>query len=180
MEALIASMRQRIAFMGNAGCIGEHASRDYLSWMIDTAEAEKVWPNDKRIRWLGFVAGARDFATYGPEAISTSRMKELEFPVLYEAHPRCEAVLINGLFEVIDGLRDIAERASSPTLPLVEAARRSRTAAEASFCLGYAQAFMTGHGLVNVNSERDRTRPTFHRIYAECGFVIPPSKSKEA
>lgn len=164
--------------MGSAGCIGEHGSREYLSWMIDTVEDEIAWPRDKRVRWLGFTAGARDFATFGPGSVLVSRMTEIDTPILSALQGKNEAVLFAGLDEVLEGLEVLAEQVNSPAIDLVHAARRSATAAKASFCLGYTQAYMTGSRLIGVNAERDRTRAIFHRVYAECGFEIPKSRDR--
>jgi hypothetical protein len=180
METLINSMRQRISVMGNAGCIAEHGSREYLAWMIDNVAAEVAWPRDKRVRWLGYAAGARDFATFGPDSVSVSRMRDIDAPVLSALQGKNENILFGGLDEVLEGLEVVAEQANSPTVNLVHAARRSATAAMASFCLGYTQAYLTGNRLIEVNGERDRTRPIFHRVYAECGFNIPKSRDRSS
>lgn len=178
METLVNCMRQRISVMGNAGCIAKHGSREYLAWMIDNVEAEKAWPRDKRVRWLGYAAGARDFATFGPDSVSVSRMTDIDAPVLATLQGKNEKILFAGLDEVLEGLEVISEQANSPTVNLIHAARRSATSAMASFCLGYTQAYMTGNRLIDVNGERDRTRPIFHRVYAQCGFDIPKSRDR--
>jgi hypothetical protein len=179
METLITCLRSRVSAMGSGvGCLGEHGSRDHLNWMIDTVEAETHLPRDKRIRWLGYVAGARDFATWGKDSVSVSRMRDFDAPVLSALQGKSEPILFAGLDEVLEGLEVIAERANSPTVNLIVAARRSATAAKASFCLGYAQAYMTGNHLIDVDGERNRTRSIFHRVYAECGFEIPKSRDR--
>jgi hypothetical protein len=179
MENLIALLRPRVSAMGSAiGCLGEHGSRDYLHWMIDTVEAETAWPRDKRVRWLGYVAGACDFATWGKDSISVSRMRAFGVPVLSALQGKHEAILFAGLDEVLEELETIAEQAGSPTAKLAYFARRSPTAATASFSLGYTQAYMTGNRLIDVNGERDRTRAIFHRVYAQCGFDIPKSRDR--
>ncbi|MBY3432827.1 hypothetical protein HFN89_01385 [Rhizobium laguerreae] len=179
MENLATLLRQRVSEMGTAvGCLGEHGSRDYLHWMIDTVAAEVQWPRDKRVRWLGYVAGARDFATWGKDSASVSRMRDFNMPILSALQGKHEAILFAGLEEVLEGLEDIAERAGSATANLAYFARRSSTAAKASFSLGYTQAYMTGNRLIDVNGERDRTRAIFHRVYAQCGFEVPKSRDR--
>jgi hypothetical protein len=179
MENLVTFLRQRVSAMGsNIGCLGEHGSRDYLLWMLDAVESEPRWPRDKKVRWLGYVAGARDFATWGTDSVSVSRMREIDTPILTSLQGKHEAILFAGLDEVLEGLETVAEQAGSPTATLAYFARRSATAAKASFCLGYSQAYMTGNRLIDVNGERDRTRAIFHRVYAQCGFDIPKSRDR--
>lgn len=179
MESLIALLRPRVSAMGSAiGCLGEHGSRDYLHWMIDTVEAETSWPRDKRVRWLGYVSGARDFATWGKDSVSISRMTDIDTPILSALQGKNETILFAGLDEVLEGLEAIAQQAGSQTGILASYARRSPTAARASFSLGYTQAYMTGNRLIEVNGERDRTRAIFHRVYAQCGFDIPKSRDR--
>lgn len=43
-----------------------------------------------------------------------------------------------------------------------------------AFGVGVIQAQLEGFGLLDVTAERERTRPMFHRAYAECGWA-PPS-----
>jgi hypothetical protein len=179
METLLNCMRHRVSAMGPvAGCLGEHGNREYLNWMINTVEEEDIWPRDKRIRWLGYVGGARDFTTYGKASVSVSRMTDIGSPILATLQGKNEAILFAGLDEVLEGLELIAEEAKSDTIHLLHTARRSATAARASFCLGYTQAYMAGHRLIDVNGERDRTRAIFHRVYGQCGFAVPKSRDR--
>lgn len=183
MQLLISTLRERVGQMGSAtGCLGEHFSRDHLTWMIDTAEAETNLPLDKRIRWLGFVAGARDISVWGPTPTSMSRMESFEDPVLLETQGHSEPILRAGLLEVVDGLIAMADaagsRVGSQLKFLLGNARSGRCAAEISFRLGYVQAYMTGGGLIAVDAERESTRSIFHRVYAECGFEIPQTRER--
>lgn len=179
METLIPEVRSRIVLMADKSCIGEHGNADYLLWMVDTVEKERTWPRDKSVRWLGFVVGAVDFALYGPQDVSIRRMVDIDCRVLSFRHPVHERLLFSAMDEVLEGLEAIAEeRASAAGVELAEAARRSPNAMKASFCLGYLQAYMTGWKMIDVDSERDRTRPIFHRIYAACGYDIPKSKDR--
>lgn len=41
--------------------------------------------------------------------------------------------------------------------------------------LGFIQGLLFAHGLLDVNAERDRTRPLFHRAYQEAGLRVPGS-----
>ena len=179
METLVACLRRKVAEMPEVACLGEHGGRAHLTWMIDTAERERTLPLDKRLRWLGFVAGSRDFALFGSDGISGARMRDIDCPVLSATDPKNERVLFAGVDEVLEGLEEIAEdQGGHAVTVLLEEARRSATAGKASFCLGYAQAWMTHLGLIEVNAERDRTRPIFHRVYVQCGYAVPGSLSR--
>lgn len=179
METLLSCLRQRVAGMGSLGCIGAHGSPSYLEWMISTVEGNPLWPKDKRVRWLGFVAGGADFATFGRDGGSVARMTAIDCQALSCVNPQFERVLFSGLDEVLEGLEAVCEEKAADTgVQLAEAARRSPTAAKASFCLGYLQAYMTGWNILDVDAERDRTRPIFHRVYAACGYDIPETTSK--
>lgn len=179
MDTLVNSMRQRVADMGNADTIGETGAASYLEWMISNVEAEAGWPKDKRVRWLGFVAGAADFATFGRDGASVARMVAVDCKALSCINQNHERILFEGLDEVLDGLETVCEENGiAAGIDLASSARRSPSAAKASFCLGYLQAYMTGWGVLDVTAERDRTRPIFHRVYAACGYDIPASRSK--
>lgn len=41
--------------------------------------------------------------------------------------------------------------------------------------LGFVQGVMYSHGLLDINTERDRTRPLFHAAYKKMGLPIPAS-----
>lgn len=41
--------------------------------------------------------------------------------------------------------------------------------------IGFVQAMMIQRGLIDTNSERDLTRPLFHKAYREMGLKIPDS-----
>lgn len=179
METLAASLRQRLASFPENGCFGDFGNRAHLEWMISNAEAEIRWPRDKRVRWMGFVAGSTDFAIHGPQA-SVARMVGFDCAVLSKTDPQFERILFSGLDEVLEWLESVCEEKGSVVgAELASAARRSPTAAKASFCLGYFQAYMTAWNMLDVNAERDRTRPIFHRVYAQCGYDIPASRDRE-
>jgi hypothetical protein len=179
MKTLITCLRQRVSTMGSsAGCLGDHGSRSHLMWMLETVETDVDLPLDKRVRWLGYVAGAGDFAICGKDSASVTRMMGFNAPVLAMSQGKNETILLAGLNEVMEGLEAIAEHANSQSRFLIVAARGSETAALASFRLGYAQAYMTGNNLIDVDSERERTRAIFHRMYADCGFEIPKSRER--
>lgn len=41
--------------------------------------------------------------------------------------------------------------------------------------LGFVQGAMYSYGLLDINTERDRTRPLFHDAYEKMGLPIPAS-----
>lgn len=180
MENLINRMRLSIAGLGDSGCIGDHGRKSYLEWMIATVEKETGWPVDKRVRWLGFVAGASDIAKFGKKGVSRSRMLDHNVSVLGTRIPKYDEILLRASDTVLDGLDSIVdEKGGGDIQLLICAARRCDTAARTSFCLGYVQAYMTANDLIDVEGERARTRSIFHAAYAACGYDIPASRSKE-
>jgi hypothetical protein len=42
--------------------------------------------------------------------------------------------------------------------------------------VGYVQGIMAVRGLLDVQAERDRTRPFFHEAYRAEGIALPPSR----
>lgn len=42
--------------------------------------------------------------------------------------------------------------------------------------IGFVQGVLASRNVIDVNAERDRTRPFFHEAYAEMGVAIPESK----
>jgi hypothetical protein len=44
--------------------------------------------------------------------------------------------------------------------------------------LGFVQGVLAAKGIMNVQAERDRTRPLFHEAYAESGIDVPPTMNR--
>jgi hypothetical protein len=178
METLASALRKRLADMPEDGCLGEYGNRAHLEWMITTAEGSGTWPRDKRVRWMGYVAGAVDCASGGGRP-SVSRMVDTECGALSRQDARHERILFAGIDEVLEWLEAACEeKGRTDGVELVSAARRSETAAKASYCLGYIQAFMAAWKILDIDAERDRTRTIFHRVYAQCGYAIPETTDR--
>lgn len=45
--------------------------------------------------------------------------------------------------------------------------------------IGWVQAIMAINGMLDVNEERDRTRPMFHEAYRLTGQLIPPTTDRD-
>ncbi len=45
--------------------------------------------------------------------------------------------------------------------------------------IGFVQGVLAVHGLLDVDGERDRTRPLFHAAYKAMGLTIPESMSRD-
>lgn len=178
MDQLIASARKAVLSMGEARGREPTSAPEYLDWMITTVEKENGWPFDKRVRWLGFVVGSVDFVVYGPEGGATSCVDTMQTEVLFLGRKH-ETIIFPAIEEVLEGLESVC-RTNGKTvgIDLVRQARQSPVSSLASFRLGYLQAYMTGWQIMDVDAERDRTRPIFHRAYAACGYSIPESRSK--
>lgn len=138
----------------------------HLPWMLDHVEARQGdWPEDKCGRWLGFVTGR--LAERGAE-IEIGREETspvVDFGVL-QAH--LGLLMRYGKIADAAGMDDVKRLCMSGL-------RLSR--GEGPFAigldLGYVQGVLADRGLIDVNTERDVTRPLFHEAYRQAGIPVP-------
>lgn len=45
--------------------------------------------------------------------------------------------------------------------------------------LGFVQGVLAARGMLDVDAERDRTRPIFHRLYQEAGAAVPATIARD-
>jgi hypothetical protein len=182
MRDFVSATRSLLEATGDRTGLPESFSGEYLRWMTDTVDLEEGWPRDKKVRWLGFVRGAAFVNLYGVgvhwAADMVSSAGEISSP---DADLSRERVLGEANSTALEGLRArCAGGARSDFLRLLDiVSSTSASAAAKSFCLGYLQAIAVSLGLVDVASERDRTRPIYHAAYAACGYDIPKKRDKE-
>jgi hypothetical protein len=174
---IIASdLRYRIASLGGAVNLHKITDLDYLLWMVSEVEKQENWPIDKGFRWLGYVSGLCDVATFGLDSASIMRMKGPSRYAFPSQSKIVELALTDAILEVLSGLYAAShEDEGRRGMDLICQCRLIRPASHMSFCLGYIQALMVAWGLITVQSERDRTRPIFHKAYSMAGFRTPAS-----
>lgn len=146
----------------------------HLTWMVHTAHLEQGWPTDKRLRWLGYVAGALD----GPGA-SAQPLEALSDPCLSQPIGAGEAVIQATTLAVLEDLvRRCRGAQDAALMGLAKACHDAPQSNAGSLRLGYLQAAMAQKGLLDPTAERDRTRPLFHRAYQACGWVPPATLNR--
>lgn len=154
----------------------DHPVRGHLEWMVATCQRHTQWPPDKRWRWLGYVAGALACRASAP-AIEQVQWQDHVARGAPLPSPEHERAVREATAEVLAGLRGPA----APYPHLVQWIERLDTCAVAvqeSFWLGGLQAHLETLGVISVSSERDRTRPIFHRCYVRCGWPVPESMGR--
>lgn len=184
METLVSMIRMRLGRQEfrHASALAGHGERDHLEWMVNRVAEDGDFPLDKKLRWLGFAAGALDVADGGPESASPERLGLFACPVLFSPYPRHshEILLYSANDEAMEGLEPAVEGAGGRLIDLMDACRGSMTARMVSFCLGYLQAYAAAHGVLSVDEERVRTRPIYHAAYRACGYVVPARAERAA
>jgi len=90
--------------------------------------------------------------------------------------------VIEGLFSKTAARRDSLPPSNVSSLPYLRAMLQHALdnytiwpADKTSRWIGYVQGVLTARGLLDVTSERERTRKFFHEAYQEMGLDIPPS-----
>ncbi len=185
MNTLLTLSRECVNQISGLDGQGEFTNFWHLNWMIDQVEKNTNWPPDKRVRWLGFVLGTTDRLLNGIDGKCGDRMVSLHTPFL--ARMNCnykhEQIIMNACDEVLSFLEAAAdELVIKPSFiqEMISVARRSVTANKTSFCLGFCQAYLSALDIIDVNEERDRTRPIFHAAYEACGYNKPATLQRES
>lgn len=140
----------------------------HLRWMLETIRQESSWPPDKQWRWLGYVAGASSRSEDADilDAVGSAA-------VLPDVHH--ETVLRNVNGDVLRGLPEADPQSAEVIAPWLTRLAHPLPAVQVAFGVGVVQAQLESLGLLDVDAERARTRPMFHRAYAQCGWTPPPT-----
>lgn len=162
---------------------GVDTSNDHLAWMCRTAlEHLGEHPLDKTARWEGYVSGmlsckgitdAAAERRHARETLADSRAGRTEpNPPLAEAHRDLFARYL-----VTCGANPRRGRGLTGTDALARTCRAGLLLVGVlpydilSLRLGFVQGCLTWHGLADVRTERDHSRPLFHAAYAKTGRI---------
>lgn len=134
-------------------------------------------PSDKAARWLGYAYGV--LSSRGVALPSETYLADSDEAVPSVVVGACKEAL-HGLLPRIASMVRECEEGEVMELLLFESFAQSAMAGKASpagvnWILGYVQGVMTARGAMNMDDERDRTRPIFHEAYRKAGLGVPPT-----
>ena len=175
MREILELTRDRINLHDDVFAENHPLDIQHLRKMLGHVCENRLWPTDKRLRWLGFIIGTIDSRVYGLDASSHKRLAEIDVAVLQEPlrNPDHEKIIFSCCRDVIEYLHVNSMSSPKHLVNMLSGASKSLNSNQLSFRLGYCQAYLTYMGLITVREERDRTRPIFHEAYRECGFLVP-------
>lgn len=163
----------------------------YLRRLALEAKQKTDLPSDKICRWIGFCYGAVMHDNLWDE--STFKFAPPTTRQDNSAHPVTKASI-----EVLEGLKiiiqhretyvaidengptineDMVFTSSSKAIVTTLEEADTLSIAELSLRVGVIQGYLTYHQYIDVNGERDRTRPIFHKAYREINVIPPASVS---
>lgn len=173
--------------------LDETTQPTYLIKMLELAMDNRDFSPDKTCRWLGYCYGV----LVATDARAHSHIFSFVSPSTSEDFS--SEPLIKASNEVLQNLKDIISSKSALRQEMVEGSgnaschqkeiysyvsdiiettmkySRHLGVEKTSLQLGYIQGFMVAKSLLDVDKEREKTRPIFHRAYRELGMVSPPS-----
>lgn len=155
----------------------------YLRLFAKETASRTDLPADKTIRWLGYIHGV--LAARGHHVADGRPCSAAGPDGAVDIHPVADACreATKGLLPLLEGLRDRPSdpEEASPSRLLVlareAAAPGSLPTPWVSHALGFIQGALVARGDLEMDSERDRTRPIFHGAYGAAGLKIPPTVS---
>lgn len=137
----------------------KYSQINHLLWMVDVVENKKMFI-DKKYRWIGFIFSytgdlfLEDYKNTVPLAFAQGYLE-----------------IINRYIDIIDD-ENIALK--NELFSLVKCLKYEIVSLEElSFRVGRLQGKMIQKGIIDVETERNLTRPIFHKIYADLGWSEP-------
>lgn len=151
-------------------------SASHLIKLAKEGFAREDLPNDKSGRWFGFIIGVLTHRQAGVD-LHLNLTDDIPAPVVSTCR-----LLAEGLMPVIYGMSDDEVsngiHCSDKALVTYFADRihdKSIEPAMVNFLLGHLQGVLIARGDLDMDEERNRTRPSFHSAYRQAGIEPPPS-----